>query len=240
MNDDVYKVEIFIWERHKPHIELLSQVNDSCVFVSVYRSKYLYVSQNFKEMFDFDPSRADNIYDLSRLFEECIHPEDLLVFNKLKEKAFEYLSTVPYNEIADYKHISEFRVRGVGGEFVRVVCQYKILEMRAEDEPKLLLGVVDISPDQDMETPFKFRLLNFKTGEMIPFQLSEDQDVNLTRREIEVLMMVNKGMFSKEISNKLSISIHTVNRHRQNILEKMNVDNVVEAIRHARMWGLLG
>ena len=40
-----------------------------------------------------------------------------------------------------------------------------------------------------------------------------------------------EGMFSKEISEKLNISIHTVNRHRQNILEKLQVDNMIEAIR---------
>ena len=35
----------------------------------------------------------------------------------------------------------------------------------------------------------------------------------------------------KEISEKLNISVHTVNRHRQNIFEKLQVDNMIEAIR---------
>ena len=31
-------------------------------------------------------------------------------------------------------------------------------------------------------------------------------------------------MLSKEISDRLSVSIHTVNKHRQNIMQKMNAD----------------
>lgn len=61
----------------------------------------------------------------------------------------------------------------------------------------------------------------------------------LTRREVEVLKLVNEGMLSKEISDKLSISVHTVNRHRQNILEKIAADNMYEAISYGHKFGLL-
>ena len=53
----------------------------------------------------------------------------------------------------------------------------------------------------------------------------------LTLCEREVLALAKEGMFSKEISEKLNISIHTVNRHRQNILEKLQVDNIIEAMK---------
>ena len=69
--------------------------------------------------------------------------------------------------------------------------------------------------------------------------MTEEANIKLTKREIEILKLVNKGMFSKEISDNLSISVHTVNNHRQNILQKMNTDNVLEAINYARKLGLL-
>ncbi|MDR1180810.1 MAG: helix-turn-helix transcriptional regulator, partial [Bacteroidales bacterium] len=80
---------------------------------------------------------------------------------------------------------------------------------------------------------------NFKTGDIIPIPIIEDTNISLTKRELEVLEMVDKGMMSKEISTKLFISIHTVNRHRQNILEKMKVDTLTEAINYAQKLGLL-
>ena len=63
------------------------------------------------------------------------------------------------------------------------------------------------------------------------FAIESATDVLLTPREREILALAKEGMFSKEISEKLNISIHTVNRHRQNILEKLQVDNIIEAIR---------
>jgi len=44
---------------------------------------------------------------------------------------------------------------------------------------------------------------------------------------------------SKEIADTLSISINTVNRHRQNILERLRVNNSIEACRIAEFMGLL-
>ena len=46
-------------------------------------------------------------------------------------------------------------------------------------------------------------------------------------------------MMSKEIASTLSISINTVNRHRQNILEKLHVSNSIEACRIAKGLKLL-
>ena len=49
----------------------------------------------------------------------------------------------------------------------------------------------------------------------------------------------NKGKMSKDIAQTLSISINTVNRHRQNILEKLQVNNSIEACRIAKELHLL-
>jgi len=50
---------------------------------------------------------------------------------------------------------------------------------------------------------------------------------------------VRNGLLSKEISNKLSISVHTVNTHRQRFLEKLGANNSMEAVVFASKFGLL-
>jgi len=45
----------------------------------------------------------------------------------------------------------------------------------------------------------------------------------LTRREIDVLQLVSKGLANKEVADRLSISIHTVISHRKNISEKTGI-----------------
>lgn len=61
-----------------------------------------------------------------------------------------------------------------------------------------------------------------------------DRAAILTERERTVLQLIGRGMSSAEISGLLSISLHTVSRHRQNILDKLQVRNSVEACRVAR------
>jgi DNA-binding CsgD family transcriptional regulator len=52
----------------------------------------------------------------------------------------------------------------------------------------------------------------------------EDRMLNeLTKREVDVLQLVSKGLANKEVADKLSISIHTVISHRKNISEKTGI-----------------
>ena len=44
----------------------------------------------------------------------------------------------------------------------------------------------------------------------------------LSDREKEILMLVAKGMSSKEIASKLNISIETVSQHRKNMIKRIN------------------
>ena len=70
---------------------------------------------------------------------------------------------------------------------------------------------------------------------------SDRQNMNkiLSEREKEILRLIEQGHLSKEIARCLSISVHTVNRHRQNILEKLRVQNSFEACKTARLLNLL-
>ena len=51
-------------------------------------------------------------------------------------------------------------------------------------------------------------------------------DVELSKRETDVLVAVAKGMMNKEIADKMNISIHTVISHRKNITRKTGIKSV--------------
>jgi DNA-binding NarL/FixJ family response regulator len=64
-------------------------------------------------------------------------------------------------------------------------------------------------------------------------------DDRISAREKEVLKMVAEGNPSKQIADNLNISIRTVDRHRANIMEKLNLKNASELVRYALSKGFI-
>jgi two-component system response regulator NreC len=61
----------------------------------------------------------------------------------------------------------------------------------------------------------------------------------LTDREREVLTLIAQGRSNGEIADQLVISVKTVNRHRENIMAKLNLHSRVELVRYAIEKGLI-
>jgi DNA-binding NarL/FixJ family response regulator len=66
-----------------------------------------------------------------------------------------------------------------------------------------------------------------------------DQFDILTPRELQVLKLIAEAYSSKEIAAELVISVKTVERHRQNILDKLGMSDRVELTRYAIRRGLI-
>lgn len=55
----------------------------------------------------------------------------------------------------------------------------------------------------------------------------------LTERELEIIRELGEGLSFKEIGNKLFISPRTVENHKNNILEKLELKNTIELVKYA-------
>jgi len=64
-------------------------------------------------------------------------------------------------------------------------------------------------------------------GRNLPPEMKAERERQvLTRREIEVMVLVVQGYINKEIADKLNISLSTVITHRKNIMEKLGLKSV--------------
>jgi two-component system response regulator NreC len=60
-----------------------------------------------------------------------------------------------------------------------------------------------------------------------------EEEKSLTKREIEIIKLVSEGFINKEIADKLSISIRTVDAHKSNIMQKLKLKSNVEMVKYA-------
>lgn len=61
----------------------------------------------------------------------------------------------------------------------------------------------------------------------------------LTRREKEVLELLNEGLTGPDIAKQLFISPHTVESHRKNLMQKFNVNNVQMLLKLGRQYKVI-
>lgn len=74
---------------------------------------------------------------------------------------------------------------------------------------------------------------------MMEPERATEENVKLTKREVEVLALVLEGKSSKEVAEMLYVSKRTVDFHLANIYEKLQVSNRVQALRRAARLGLI-
>jgi two-component system, NarL family, response regulator NreC len=68
---------------------------------------------------------------------------------------------------------------------------------------------------------------------------AEDSYDLLSAREREILQLVAEGKSSKEIANLLNLSVYTVETHRGNIMQKLNLRGIPELILYAVRKGIV-
>lgn len=76
------------------------------------------------------------------------------------------------------------------------------------------------------------------TDEPSPVIRDERVVETLTGRECEVLRMVAQGYTNRQIASRLTISVRTVESHRSNIIDKLDLHSRVELVRYAVQHGL--
>jgi len=69
--------------------------------------------------------------------------------------------------------------------------------------------------------------------------LHKKSNTQLTSREAELLQLIAEGHANKQIASELSISIKTVEKHRQHLMEKLNIHDIAGLTRFAIAAGII-
>ena len=168
-----------------------------------------------------------------------LHPEDLVEKRMLEYEYFKFVHQLPVDEKLRYKATCRIRIKDKYGQYRMINNSTQVIKPSPEGKIWLILCSYDLSSEQTVANDINPRIKNNHSGEIINLSFSDKKLHVLTEREKEILLLIKEGNSSKRIADILGISIHTVSRHRQNILERLSVGNSVEAIMAATVMGLL-
>ena len=221
---------------------MLANLGNSGISVfDMYKREHLFFSPNFGTLLGYKPD--DLPIKESSFWDAKIHPEDFIALTQNGISLLKLFYQFSTDEKVNYKLINEYRMLNAENSYVRVIEQHQGLEVDKDGNIWLTVSIIDLSPDQDTSKGFRSLLHNFRTGNIIPFRDDAREtgpvEFNLSKREIQILKLVKEGYLSKEISTNLNISLHTVNTHRQRVLEKLGANNSMEAVIYASRLGLL-
>lgn len=174
-------------------------------------------------------SRIDTIWEEEILCR--ITPEEL---RRKKEEEMKFFSFVKKNKESGYRFFmkSLLNMNNLRGESCPVI--HRIFYFHCGKTIRYNLCLYNATSTSLSESS----IVNSRTGEEIPLCKIQSSDI-ISEREKEVLRLISKGYSSKEIADILCISIYTVSRHRQNIIESMNVKNSSQACQLAHQMGLI-
>ena len=231
-------IDYKIAEQYLPFLKLMDKLKTSIIVVTdFYKSDYFYVSERFNEMFGFSNNRLPEVDQT--WFRKRFHPDDYII-NVAGTEFHKFIANQPIKNRKNFKLTHDFRIKNENGNWIRLLVQDYLLEIDKIGNPWLAMKLSDISPIQDIEAPATSVCRNILTNEVI-FSLegkSKNQE-NISDREKEVLGLIAEGMRSKDIAEKLFISTNTVNNHRRNMINKLNVSNSSEAVKLAIKLGII-
>lgn len=191
------------------------------------------MSSRFKEAHGIESEHVKHIDDILAL----IHPDDMDFVSKAENKGLKYT----YDELGAekflrYKCSYNFRFRTADGSYRLYNHQSLILSL---DENNNFIKSLNIHTDISHITRnnnYKLSLIGLK-GEpsflnidVMDENKTQSDEKAFSKREIEIIRLIAQGRSSKEIAQKLHISLDTVKTHRKRILEKTNCANSAELI----------
>ena len=244
----VRKIHEIISERQQAHFlygqtsfpdyyssfEFVQQLFPSWVVLlcSLRNQSVQYVSENCVNVFGYTARkmRTMTLED----FTSHIHPDDQEPVTRIMKYVFQLTKEIPYDKYDQYRFITNHRHRHANGQYFHLYDEQ--IALRNKDGQHLFLTLYK---DLSEEKPFSQVKLEISRLEKGSYKAIEEYVPSLpqqviTRREREILRLIQYGQSNKEIANRLYISEHTARNHRSNLFEKAKARNVIELLNNAK------
>ncbi len=155
-----------------------------------------------------------------------LHPEDNSQIWKLIMKLWVFIQKVPPLQRNCYRFSYDYRIRKPEGKEARILEQHSVLQQDIKGNITHVLSVCTDITNLEKRNGQIDCVISKADDACHSFKVDVKADnsianhSNLTKRELEIVKLISEGFSSKCIAEKLFISFHTVNTHRQKMIEK--------------------
>ena len=255
-NNNLREVINFLEKANIVHEDLGSpSLSPSEIIASIFSpGEYYYFILNFFNFnLEYVHPTVQNIYGCNpneftlTFIMDRMHSDDANEI-KLKEQAAGefFYNRIPTNKILRYKSSYTFRVKDKDGKWRQILHQCTPIQLSNQGRIHHSLSVhTDISfmnlpPDNRISFIGLHGEPSYYSLSTEPSRVLEpEKGWFLSSREREIIKLLGEGYASKQIADQLSISTHTVDTHRRNLLKKTGTKNTLELTAICIKRGLL-
>ncbi|MDO6597291.1 LuxR C-terminal-related transcriptional regulator [Oceanihabitans sp. 2_MG-2023] len=192
-----------------------------------------YISKNFNSCLGLDANELK--VKGMRYFWSRIHPDDIDIWLSALNSLMEFTITeIPAEKRQSANYTWNYRLKNANDVYVNIIQNTTPLAFDSDMKPIIgLAHYTVLDANIKMQITASAKLLNAKNEyETIYFNNHSQKllEGGISKRERDVVRLLVLNNTSKEISEKLSISSHTVDTHRRNILKKLNISSTGELI----------
>ena len=219
----------------------MAQTGTFCYSIDYRSLRFRYISPGVTHLLGYRPDAW--LFAGPRKIFKYVHPEDQGSVERMCSEIRREISRQPAKKRDSLTFSFTFRVLDVTGKYLHL--KHNLVFPRLDTQGNPLTDFVVVTDITALQSPHPCMLHVRRGGrrkvDTVRVQIfSGSDDVDFSRREIEVLQLVAQGCSSLEISQRLFISYNTVCSHRKNLLKKAGVNRTVDLLRYARNLGLVG
>lgn len=217
-------------------LEKMMEENDQFIYVAdAIHMKILFTSKRSSDMMGIKPE------DLSFYhFMEATHPDDIQRLNIGRTKLVKKAQDIFIEGKGSALLSTNFKVRNAAGGYSNFLMQNYLIYSAIPYKTVFFLKIhTNIDWCKKLKHGYHYYIGNDLSYFRYPDQGMLQMGNVFTKREFEIVKLIEMGLSTEQISEQLSISPYTVDTHRSNILKKTRKGQISELIYELKERGLL-
>ena len=217
-------------------LENMMEINDQFFYVgALTKMQIIFVSKRSAQIMGIKP------WDLHPdHFIQASHPDDLIRASLGRVRLFKMAHNVSIAKAGYSLNSSNFRMRNAQGNYTNLLMQLYVLYRKFSYESTF---VIKVHTNIDRCKQLKYGY-HFYTGNDLSYFRYPDEEllalgVPFSNRELEIIQLIESGMNSYQIAEKIFLSPQTVYTHRRNILKKSGKATLSDVIYDLKERGVL-